>query len=128
MVPTTPRSRSRSSSAAAGPVVDDGDTLESAVAAFEEVEQASVVRVISRIGTDHQRMSGPVGIEQLGQLVRRALLVGDGVVPGFGRVPEMRGVEKVVVTIDLGFVVDRHDVSFRQRASNQTKRPAASSG
>ena len=62
-------------------------------------------------------MSGAVGIEQVGQLVRRALLVGDRVVPGVGRVPEMSGVEKMVVTIDLGCVVDRHHVSLRQGAT-----------
>lgn len=57
-------------------------------------------------------MSGTVGIEQLGQLMRGALLIGDRVIPGVGRISEMCGVEKMVVTVDLGFVVDRHNVSF----------------
>jgi hypothetical protein len=48
----------------------------------------SAVSVVSRVGTDHQRMSGAVGIEQVGQLARRALLVGDRVVPRVGRIPE----------------------------------------
>jgi len=62
-------------------------------------------------------MSGSVGIEQVGQLTRCALLIGDRVVPGFGRISEMSGIEKVVVTIDLGFVEDRHHVSLRQGAT-----------
>ena len=62
-------------------------------------------------------MSGAVGIEKVDQLVRRALLVGDRVIPGVGRVREMSGVEKMVVTIDLGFVVNRHHVSLRQGAT-----------
>ena len=98
--------------AAAGVVVDDGDTLEPTVAAFEEVQQTPVVRVVSRIGADDQRVSGAVGIEEVGQLVRGALLVGDRVVPGVGRISEMCGIEKVVVTIHLRFVIDRHGISF----------------
>ena len=95
-------------------VVNHSDTPEPTVPLIEEIQQASVVRVVPRVGTDHQRMSAAVGIEQVGQLVRRALLVGDRVVPGVGRIPEMGGVEKVVVTIDLRFVEDRHTASVQQ--------------
>src|SRR6476469_577183 len=67
-------------------------------------------------------MSGTVGIEQLGQLIRCALLVGNRVIPGGWRIPEMSGIEKVVVTIDLGFVKDRHNVSFRHRSNRGSTR------
>src|SRR6185295_4031532 len=73
-------------------------------------------------GSDYQCMSGTVGIEQLGQLIRRALLVGDRVIPGVGRISEMCGIEKMVVTIDLGFVEDRHNVSFRHRGNRGSTR------
>jgi hypothetical protein len=72
-------------------------------------------------------MSRAVGIEQLGQLARCALLAGDRVVPGVGRIPEMCGIEKVVVTVDLGFVIDRHRISFQQ-AIRPSKLLAGSSG
>ena|ERR1700754_4065902 len=72
-------------------------------------------------------MSGAIGIEQVGQLVRCALLIADWVVPGVWSVCEMCGVEKVVVTIDLGFAVDRHDASF-QYHTPPNKRLAVSSG
>src|ERR1700752_4563746 len=72
-------------------------------------------------------MSGAIGIEQVGQLVRCALLIADWVVPGVWSVCEMCGVEKVVVTIHLGFAVDRHDASF-QYHKPPNKRLAVSSG
>jgi hypothetical protein len=62
-------------------------------------------------------MSAAVGIEQVGKLVRGTLLVGDRVVPGVRGVPETSRVEKVIVTIDLGCVVDRHHASLRQDAT-----------
>jgi hypothetical protein len=72
-------------------------------------------------------MSGAVGIEQVGQLVRCALLVADWVVPGVRSVFETCGVEKVVVTINLGFAVDRHDASVQYHIPPNT-RLAVSSG
>ncbi len=107
---------------AAGVVFDHSHTLEPAVPALEQVEQASVVCVVSRVGTHHQRMSGSVCIEQVDQLARSALLIIDRVVPGVGCIPEMGGIEKVVVTVDLWCVVDRHDVSLRHGADGNRPR------
>src|SRR5689334_11634015 len=72
-------------------------------------------------------MSRAVGIEQVSQLVRCALLIADWVVPGVRSICEMCRVEKVVVTINLGLTVDRHHASLEHHIP-PNKRLAVSSG
>ena len=121
VMPTTPRPRSRSSSARLMSLSTTATPLEPTVPALRgnpagtgcRCRTPSWDRLPAHVGSRRHRTGRSVDAPcparwRPGGTRRRA------------HTPKCAGIEKVVVTIDLGFVVDRHDVSFQQRARKQT--------
>ena len=95
----------------------DGDSLESSAASRYGVEQAAVIGGVSRIRTDHQRVPHSIGVKHMQKIRRTADLLSRWPVRGVRCVWEPHRIDHMIVTVDLGFVIDVHNVAATRASS-----------
>ncbi len=95
----------------------DRDSLESSSASRYGVEQAAVVGGVSRIRTDDQGVPHSIGVKHMQKIRRASDLLPGRPVRRVGCVGEPRRIDHMIVTVDLGFVIDVHNVAATRASS-----------